>query len=135
MKAPHYELQVQYLADIPQTVWGRPDYPKRYIWSVFNGSFMWLSDWEYHIGPTPPEQLKMCELGGLQFPMPESFAPEIGTLFYIARIEEVTPHRGLDDGYQINWLQSNILHLNKQAAEQHSAALRAANLQAVENAR
>ena len=85
MKAPHLELQVQYLADITQTVWGRPSSPKVYSWSLFANTFIWLPDWEYHIGPTPPpEPTKMCELGGMRFPPPESVAPEIGTEIYVA---------------------------------------------------
>ena len=135
MKAPHYELQLQYLADITQTVWGRPNYSKLYSWNIFENAFIWLPDWEYHIGPTPPEQPKMCALGGMKFPRPESVSPEIGTEIYVAFNTGPQAFKWRTGDLEDKWLELRIVHLDAHAAEQHSAALRAVNMQAVENAK
>ena len=83
----------------------------------------------------PPDQPKMCSMGGLQYPMPESVAPEIGTSVYIANLGSGYAFAWTNHETQIHWIKENLLHLNNQACEQHVAAMRAANMQAVENAK
>ena len=131
MKVPHFELQAEYRKDKSQTAWTRCNKYDR--WTRVSDP-QWNVMREYHIGPTPPpDPPRMCELGGLQFPMPESVSPAIGADYYVASIEGTAQIVWRDLPWQISALAMKVVHSNCEAAEQHSAAMRAANLQAVEN--
>ena len=134
LKSPHLELQTKHRKDRSQTVWTRWD--KNSPWKHIHDP-SWNATREYHIGPTPPpDQTKMCSMGGLQFPVPESVAPAIGTEIWIFGFDgDVSSFMWIGSLDNRAWLEHHFIHLTLQAAEQHSAAIRAANLQAVENAK
>ena len=135
MKAPHFELQVKHLGDITQTVWSRHEDFHNGEWGITSAPG-WNDSWEYHIGPTPPsDQPKMCELGGLKFPMPESVAPAEEVYVFYGSETGVICETWYGLSSQIKLLNLRLVHLDMKAAEQHLAARRAANMQAVENAK
>ena len=127
MKSQHYDSICKYYKDT-----------RRIVWSDITGSWiieevpLWSLDCKCRIDYEPT---KLCELGGLQFPMPESVAPEIGKPYWLVKNDRTW--EGEWEGFleEQNWLKLGLIHINESAAEQHRAALRAANLQAVENAK
>ena len=71
----------------------------------------------------------------MQFPSPESVAPEIGVDCWIAHVTGPVRFQWTNFDIDNQILKAGFVHLNEKASEQHSAALCADNLQAVENAR
>jgi hypothetical protein len=96
----------------------------------------WEDEFIYFVGhekPTQPPK-HMCELGGISFPAPESVAPASGTLVYTPCL------RREGQVYLLKWsnclehlwlIESNLVHLNSEAAALHSQGLAAVNLAAV----
>ena len=130
MKSPHYDLICKYYENTSQTAWGNSS---GNWWEISEPT--WNPEWQWHIGPTPPEQTKMCELGGLQFPMPETVAPDVTTEYWEVGMHGASLLTWSAYSWQLDTLKYGLLHLNEQDAERHSDALRAVNLQAVGNAR
>lgn len=76
----------------------------------------------------------MCELAGIEYPMPMSAKPANGDDYYVASPQSVDQHTWRDDSADDEWLALHICHTTFEAAETHSKALRAVNAQAVEKA-
>ena len=88
------------------------------------------AEWQFRIKPTP-----MCELVGIKFPVPMREAPKCGETIWIAAAEgafHIDWHGlGTDQAY----LSAGLCHTTEEAAQQHSEALRAVNLAALEGAK
>jgi hypothetical protein len=74
----------------------------------------------------------MCELAGVKFPAPNNKALTKHALYFLA---DASGH-----SYSVSWydestdcknLDAGLIHLTRKAADQHSKALMAANLQAI----
>lgn len=76
----------------------------------------------------------MCELAGIEYPMPMQEAPEYEDDYYVASPQGVTEYTWRNDDEDMKWLALHICHTTFEAAETHSKALRAVNAQAVEKA-
>ena len=92
-----------------------------------------------HKPPTepPPKPVKMCELGGLQYPMPMQEAPELNTVYWF-------PGLGMSGFDYYSWvgddvdkalLAAGVCQLTAQGAEQQIAAIKAAIAQSVAQAK
>ncbi len=78
----------------------------------------------------------MCELAGVQYPVPMQEAPENGVEVWIAYADgEAANDEWGNTQVQRDFLAANLLHSTKEAAEAHSQALRAVNAQAVKAAK
>jgi hypothetical protein len=79
----------------------------------------------------------MCEIAGVQFPMPLQEAPAVGAAYWLAKSTGNGPDCVEWQGLEIEkqWLAANICHATKEAAEAHSQAMRAVNAQAVAKAK
>ena len=127
-KHPHYDLIVKWAANTSQKVWLKNNNE----WLAI-GYPAWDMENQYHIGPTPPP--KMCRLGGLEFPLPETVAPECNTGVWIANAGGYAVGVNWNgSNYHVQKLQAGLLHLSMTAGNQHSAALAAANTQAIKDA-
>ncbi len=82
-----------------------------------------------------PEPQVMCELAGVQFPMPMSARRADGDDYYVASPQGVDHHTWRNDSADEEWLALHICHTTFEAAEAHSQAMRAVNAQAVEKAK
>ena len=126
------ELAALYMSDDRMRCW---------VWTV-EGRWiepavqpLWTAEGIYHVGLTPPTEppQKMCELAGVQFPMPMTEAPGDGCWYYVP---DKGVRRYLWDGDAIDagYLAESMVHLTKGAAQSHRNALVAATKQAMENA-
>ena len=79
----------------------------------------------------------MCELAGVQYPMPMQEAPKVDTAYWLAKSNGNGPDCEEWQGLEIErqWLAANICHATKEAAEAHSKAMLAVNAQAVAKAK
>lgn len=63
---PHVDKIIQFAQDTTQTLWGRQPHEK--VWRIaheptWHTSFpSFFPNWEYHIGPTPPEEPERMKL-------------------------------------------------------------------------
>lgn len=76
----------------------------------------------------------VCELAGVQFPLPMQEAPEYEDDYYVASPQGVTEYTWRNDDEDMKWLALHICHTTFEAAETHSKAMCAVNAQAVEKA-
>jgi hypothetical protein len=132
MKHPQAEVIKQWLDDTSQQLW----YWSRYC-HVWEETLVINQDNIYAVGdkPTSPPT-KMCELAGVKFPAPVSDANlmEKGQKYWIASAHLVDSLLWRNDAYDCRVCDFGLTHLTKEAAEQHSKALQAANLQAITEA-
>lgn len=78
----------------------------------------------------------MCELAGVQYPMPMQEAPENGAEVWIAYADgEAACNDWSNTPLQRDFLAANLLHETKEAARTHSRAMHAVNAQAVAKAK
>ncbi len=83
-----------------------------------------------------PESQVMCELAGVQYPMPMQEAPENGAEVWIAYADgEAACNDWRNTQLQRDFLAANLLHETEEAARTHSRAMHAANAQAVAKAK
>ena len=122
--------------------WADDESLQKWRWSPIikewrNSGKCWYVGEIYHVGhtePTAPPK-RMCTLGGLKYPAPETVAPPLGAKFWVAG--------ACGKPYELYWqtstgcleLNAGLFHLNREAAELHSKALRIANMQAIDSAR
>lgn len=132
----HVELAIKYFSDSENKCW---------LWAA-DKSWRETSipifedDVIYHVGkeePTEPPNI-MCELAGVQFPMPETKPPSVDCTYYIPDITSPEyPYRcywgGCDRDKQK--FEAGLLHLDRYSAVQHAKALMAANMQAINAAK
>jgi hypothetical protein len=77
----------------------------------------------------------MCELAGVQYPMPMTEVLNYGDDYYVASPQGVDQHTWRNDCLDVEWLALHICHATKEAAQAHSRALHAVNAQAVKAAK
>lgn len=77
----------------------------------------------------------MCELAGVQYPVPMSARRADGDDYYVASPQSVDQHTWRNDSADEEWLSLHICHTTREAAEAHSQAMRAVNAQAVAKAK
>lgn len=77
----------------------------------------------------------MCELAGVQYPMPMSARRADGDDYYVASPQGVDHHTWRNDDADEEWLALHICHTTFEAAEAHSQAMRAVTAQAVAKAK
>jgi hypothetical protein len=127
---PHAAMQCQYAMDdsLFKWIW----FELRQEWVTTDNS--WASPCTYFVGHTKPTQppKRMCELGSVSFPEPETVYPDIGTAFWIICVDK-TPYESIwdDDREDKKLLAAGLVHLNPEAATLHSKGLAAVNLAAV----
>lgn len=129
---PHAELIKRWADDDSLTVWCWTGPPAAWTEAVPN----WYEHFQYALGekPTAPPR-KMCILGGVAFPAPETKAPANGTQYYAAGYSIGAPtYPWLSNILDFDALETGRVHLAEQAAIAHSKALVAANLLAIEAA-
>lgn len=127
MKHPHYDKIVQWAQDTSQKVWTLDGGGSWLLTSIP----VWFTDQEYHIGPTPPKTMRT--LGGLEYPAPETEAPETDTRVYLPALYcdgHYTNARWDNSPEDNKYLQAGLVHLTKEAAEAHARAILAAIKQA-----
>jgi hypothetical protein len=117
------------------------DSAKAWIWNPYQENWITLNehfDWHdkniYFVGhekPTAPPK-RMCELGGVSFPEPESVAPAQYADFWVAGLDGPEHHSSWQpcDEY-LTFLAQRRIHLKPGAAVLHSKGLAAVNLVAV----
>mgnify|MGYP000532329238 CR=1 FL=1 len=76
----------------------------------------------------------MCELAGVQYPMPMTEVLNYGDDYYVASPQGVDQHTWRNDCLDVEWLALHICHATKEAAQMHSLALSEANRQAIAKA-
>lgn len=77
----------------------------------------------------------MCELAGVQYPMPMTEVLNYGNDYYVASPQGVDQHTWRNDDEDVEWLALHICHTTFEAAEAHSKAMLAVNAQAVAKAK
>ena len=136
MKHPQAELIKQWLEDTDQQLWVLLADSKTWSESYLEEVLV-CPNWNYAIGikPTAPP-VTMCDLAGVKFPAPNNKALTKHALYFIA---DASGH-----SYSVSWydesidckiLDAGLIHLTRKAADQHSKALMAANLQAIMEAK
>lgn len=135
----HAALIKQWADDSSQKVWQWS--PRVNEWFEMN-AVTWDATVHYALGPKPTQPpRKMCSLAGVEFPMPETVAPEVGARYFTPDIVLVAGLAGSQDWNwgaietDDRWLRQGLIHFTREAAEQHSRALLAANKAAVEGAK
>ena len=120
---PHAEMATKYMADITLKCWHKLD--KSDWYEITHPT--WHDKAEYHVGHELP--VKMCSLGGLEFPAPVA-TPVEGEEYWIVGISCVFRHTW-------NNRSSRFFgaHETEEAAQAHYGALIAANEQAIKEAR
>lgn len=137
MPTPHkHAALIKQWADNPsQTVWFWSPAGNRWESSTFSNMVAYTTGGTYALGekPTQPPP-KMCVLAGVEFPAPETVGPAQVTLVYFPDGGGGATHGRWDqrDGFMTGLLEKGYVHLTREAAEQHSRALLAANKQAIE---
>ena len=142
MNTPHKHAALikQWADDPSQDVWYWSDWSNK--WVCDSPEPKWYLDTQYALGPKPTQPpRKMCVLAGVEFPAPETKPPEIGTRIFFASMvrtdwtyEYSYGWKGTCEGEQLLF-NHGLVHLTREAAEQHSRALMAANKAAIEEAR
>lgn len=122
------------------------DDPSQTIWMWFHDAERWdavcpywNTDSIYAIGErhTQPPR-KMCVLAGVEFPLPETEAPAMGTHYFVSNdMAPTRPFCHIWNGTEFDTepLRAGYLHLTREAAVEHGIALLAANTQAIEAAK
>ena len=133
MKHPQAELIKQWLKDTDQCIWVLLADSKTWSESYLE-ELLACPNLSYAVGdkPTSPPT-KMCELAGVKFPAPNNKALTKHALYFIA---DAAGHSysasWYDESSDCKILDAGLIHLTRKAADQHSQALMAANLQATE---
>ena len=133
----HAALIKQWADDPSQTVWSwmpstHPDSRPGY-WKPCDP--LWIETTHYAVGPRPGNPpRKMCVLAGVEFPAPETTAPPNHTRYWSAGADWVRYAMWYSDIEDKTRLAGGLVHLTREAAEQHSKALLAANKAAIEGA-
>lgn len=125
MKHPHYDLIVKWAQDTSQKVWFYDDC--RGAWIMLTSYLAWQPDLKYHVGPTPPKTMRT--LGGLEYPAPETEAPETNTRYYLPALYSdwyYTIARWDNSPGDNKYLEAGLVHLTEEAAEAHARAILAA---------
>lgn len=136
----HATLIKQWADDLSQKVW---------CWCSSSGSWReydahrhpFCESYQFALGPKPTQPpRKMCVLAGVEFPAPETRAPAPHTTYYFPAVSSGQPVGASEWAYEDSWgsqrhqLENGLVHLTREAAQQHSKALLAANKRAVEGA-
>ena len=134
----HAEMAARFYADISLKCW---------VWQCKQCWFeiaapSWNPNGIYHVGHTaptepPPEPVKMCELGGLKFPMPMQEAPAIGASYWLVRATQngrlkLEWNSDIADQWWFKW---HLCQATEKGSDQQTAAMLAALAQAVEAAK
>lgn len=129
----HAAKIIKWAQDTSLPVWGWSQGQEK--WVICENAF-WSSNAFYELGekPTAPPQ-KMCTLGGLEFPMPETVAPEVcQEVFYVTTSKVHFLHWDNEANHQ-KWLHDGCVHLTAANANMHLAAIQAANQQSIKDAK
>lgn len=128
----HAALIKQWADDPSQHVWYWS--PSGGIWRQTEPS--WCETTTYALGPKPTQPpRKMCVLAGVEFPAPETKTPGEGQRYYAAMPFGAREYYWVNNVTERDWLRLGLVHLSREAAEQHARALLAANKQAIEGAK
>ena len=84
--------------------------------------------------PTAPPR-KMCVMGGIEFPAPESVALEKWQAYWVIGGDDINCFKWGNDEMDEDWLKRGLIHLTESAAQAHWNAREAANKQAIEAAK
>ena len=129
---PHAELMKRWIDDDKLECWGWSTSWKEWELSAYGPTNPLTI---YFLGPKPTSPpRKMCTLGGLQFPAPETVAPPNGTACWSASSKEDINWNWRSCASQIEILKDGQMHLNGESAKAHRAAQQAANAQAIAEA-
>ena len=128
----HAALMISYANDPDQQAW---------FWCIDSNQWlctydpMWHDDRIYVLGakPTSPPT-KMCKLGGLEFPMPETVAPPISTRYYCACLTGIKKFIWRGDAFDEDFLSSGVVHLTLKKATAHYLALMVVTRQSIKDA-
>ena len=124
------DLAVQYWNDSTLKAW----FWHANSWCPSEWTPSFSPDVHWHVGherPTEPP-VKMCELGGIRFPMPMTEAPGEGEMYIYVSTCGVYQEEWLNTAWDKERLERGLCHRTEEAAQQHYRALVAANMQAVE---
>lgn len=133
----HADLAIEFYSDAENKCW---------VWNKIDRIWVFIAEPRfephviYHVGKEAPTEppAPMCELAGVQFPMPVQKPLARGQDYWVAT-PGATNHQEYDcwdeikEDYQV--LELGLIHLTKTAAIQHGLALEAANKQTVERAK
>ena len=78
---------------------------------------LWHTDMEYRRKP------RTVLIDGIEVPKPEITAPKLGTMYWSAEPTAIDALKWNDDKYDARTLDAGLVHLTKDAADQHRAAL------------
>lgn len=137
----HAALIKQWADDPSQAVWHWRPQALEWLGANFGGeSPSWDEEWRYALGPKPTQPpRRTCVLAGVEFPAPETVEPANGAACYrpdvIGGVYGVAEDPWGDCDTLWHCLEHGLIHLTREAAEQHSKALLAANRAAVEGAK
>ena len=121
MKHKHYEVLTQWLADQTLSLqYADSAAANWYATNLIGVNPISHPDLNWRIKP------RMVKVGRHEWPMPLEVAPEKGAYFYIAS-GNVSQSSWDDDATDHARLEIGILHLTKEAAQQHADALRCIN--------
>ena len=128
---PHAEMSALYMSNSTLKCW---------YWHDHNWVEVLVPSWAtstvYFLGheaPTEPPR-KICTLGGLTFPAPETIAPGKGRDCWLVFTDSAARVTWYSSDLYERLLKSGYVHLTEEAAQAHSKALIAANRLAVEGA-
>lgn len=131
----HAALIKQWANDPTQNVWFWRNSSDPADWVKCNPTPLWYEDKHYALGdkPTAPPR-RMCVLAGVEFPAPETEAPDKVSCFYSPYLTGTAYGSGRwrGDDQDMIALRNGLIHRTREAAEAHSRALLAANKAAIE---
>ena len=127
MKHKHAELMTQYAQDAMETdkPWERWEYRSNIHadWTTFAGNALWYDDFQYR---RKPKMINVTLMNGevVSFPEPHKFIPQYGQNYYLVDSNGEIENNKYD-GMQteVLFIRFGLVHLTKEAAEQHSYAL------------
>ena len=132
MKHKHAELMMQYAQDAQETPepWERWEFSSiGRKWSQLTSSPTWVTSIQYR---RKPKMLSVTLANGevVSWPAPHRTELEYGDIYYFVDVDGSAMVEEWDClGWDSDALSNGWLHLTKEAAEQHAAALRKINNQ------
>ena len=127
MKHKHAELMMQYAQDAMETdkpweLW-EMKYPTEKDWLTLDCNPLWPGALEYR---RKPKMISVTLMSGevVSFPEPHKFIPQYGQNYYLVDSNGEIENNKYD-GMQteVLFIRFGLVHLTKEAAEQHSYAL------------
>ena len=133
------ELAIKFYSDAENKCWTWVEYQHGPKWVHLTDPSFGATG-IYHVGKEAPTEppAPMCELAGVQLPMPVQGHLKEGQEYWLANVN--APYVPNCDTWTNEVVDRarivrNIVHLTESAAIQHGLALEAANMQAIERAK